>query len=245
MSVTDFYAVLEIEPMAKADEIRRAYYRLARLHHPDLQGSDATAEAHERFLLIQQAYEVLGTPVSRQKYDEEYRARQKASTDTATATATAPAKKTGSKKRSDEPSKKVSLDDIRNARQAFMRAEELLEAGAVERAGTVMQAVVRVMPDEPDYLSLFGYALALDGKRLHLARDLCRRASEAEPYNTEFKARLGYVYHRAGLQKTADVIFTEILAVQPNHPIAAAHKNGASNGSGGLVGALKRLFRIS
>ena len=138
--------------------------------------------------------------------------------------------------------KKVSLDDIRKARMAFMRAEELMDTGDVERVATVMQAVVRVVDDEPEYLSLFGYALALDGQRLHMARDLCRRSSEAEPYNIEFKARLGYVYHRAGLQKTADAIFTEILAVSPEHLIAKAYNSEALSGAGGLLGLVKKLF---
>jgi curved DNA-binding protein CbpA len=245
--MADYYALLEVEPNASGDQIRRAYYRMARLHHPDLQAGGVPADSNEHFLLIQQAYEILGSPLSRQKYDENSRDRRKrsgsddAKPDDSRCNFVTRSPSDEVPAASSPAEKKVSLDDVRKARQAFMRAEEYMEEGHVSKVATLMQAVVRVMDDEPDYLSLFGYALALDGQRLHLARDYCRRASEAEPTNLEFRARLGYVYHRAGLQKTADGIFDEVMAVDENHPIAKPHHSDSLNG-GGLVGAIKGLF---
>jgi curved DNA-binding protein CbpA len=252
--MTDLYALLDVEPGANADEIRRAYYRMARLHHPDLHTKGAADEASERFLLIQQAYDILGSPLNRQKYDEETRAQRRTNGDAAPEPERRPARapsgakkgaRKGAKKHTEPVEKKVSLDDVRKARQAFMRAEEYMDQGHVSKVATLMQAVVRVMDNEPEYLSLFGYALALDGQRLHLARDYCRRASEAEPQNLEFRARLGYVYHRAGLQKTADGIFDEVLAVDEKHPIAKPHHSLGLGGGGGLMGLVNKLLKRS
>src|SRR5579859_683073 len=67
MSVTtDYYAVLGVRKDANADEIKKAYRRLARELHPDVNPDPAT---QERFKEITQAYEVLSDPDKRQMYD--------------------------------------------------------------------------------------------------------------------------------------------------------------------------------
>jgi len=68
MDFKDYYAVLGVAKTATEDEIKRAYRRLARKHHPDLNPGDKTAEA--RFKDINEANEVLGDPVKRRKYNE-------------------------------------------------------------------------------------------------------------------------------------------------------------------------------
>ena len=67
MEYRDYYRVLGIERQADEKEIKKAYRRLARQHHPDVNPGDAQAE--ERFKEINEAYEVLGDPEKRQKYD--------------------------------------------------------------------------------------------------------------------------------------------------------------------------------
>jgi molecular chaperone DnaJ len=63
----DLYAVLEIDRKATPDEIKRAFRRLAKVHHPDRNRDDPSA-AH-RFKEIQQAYAVLSDPNKRAEYD--------------------------------------------------------------------------------------------------------------------------------------------------------------------------------
>ena len=68
---TDHYAVLGVERNAGPDEIKRAYRRLALQFHPDRHPDDA--HAHERFRQINQAYDVLGDPRKRARYDTQAR----------------------------------------------------------------------------------------------------------------------------------------------------------------------------
>jgi curved DNA-binding protein len=63
----DYYEILGVEKSASQEEIRKAFRRLARVHHPDVAKDKKAAEA--KFKEINEAYEVLGDPEKRQKYD--------------------------------------------------------------------------------------------------------------------------------------------------------------------------------
>lgn len=62
----DLYADLGLTHLADAAAVRAAYRRLAKLYHPDV---SAFADAHQRFIRITEAYEVLGDPERRKRYD--------------------------------------------------------------------------------------------------------------------------------------------------------------------------------
>jgi DnaJ-class molecular chaperone len=64
----DYYQALGVERGANADDIRKAYRRLARKHHPDLNPGDKAAE--DRFKKVQEAYDVLSDDKKRQIYDQ-------------------------------------------------------------------------------------------------------------------------------------------------------------------------------
>src|ERR1700688_3037360 len=68
MDFKDYYSTLGVAKTATGKEIKQAYRKLARKHHPDVNPGDNTAEA--KFKGINEAYEVLGDPAKRKKYDE-------------------------------------------------------------------------------------------------------------------------------------------------------------------------------
>ncbi len=63
----DYYKTLGVDKRASADEIKKAYRKLARQYHPDTNPDDKSAEA--RFKEISQAHDVLGDPEKRKQYD--------------------------------------------------------------------------------------------------------------------------------------------------------------------------------
>src|SRR3954468_5008299 len=68
MDFKDYYSALGVAKTASQKEIKAAYRKLARKHHPDVNQGDKSSKG--RFKDINEAYEVLGDPPKRKKYDE-------------------------------------------------------------------------------------------------------------------------------------------------------------------------------
>lgn len=71
------YQLLKVKTSASQKEVKLAYYKMAKLHHPDFQKSALTEKqkqlSEDHFKLIVKAYEVLSNPIQRQAYDIENR----------------------------------------------------------------------------------------------------------------------------------------------------------------------------
>ncbi|ASS50479.1 MAG: molecular chaperone DnaJ [Candidatus Fluviicola riflensis] len=68
MEFIDYYGILGLAKSATQDEIKKAYRKLARKHHPDLNPNNK--EAEKKFKEINEAHEVLSNPENRKKYDQ-------------------------------------------------------------------------------------------------------------------------------------------------------------------------------
>ena len=67
MAKKDYYQILGVKKDAKADEIKKAYRRLARKHHPDVNPNDKVSE--DKFKEVQEAYDVLSDDKKRKVFD--------------------------------------------------------------------------------------------------------------------------------------------------------------------------------
>ncbi|CAN4120838.1 unnamed protein product [Withania somnifera] len=66
-----FYELLGIQESVSLFEIKKAYKQLARKYHPDVSPPDRVEEYTQRFIQVQEAYETLSDPMSRNIYDND------------------------------------------------------------------------------------------------------------------------------------------------------------------------------
>src|SRR5918993_4082192 len=68
MAKKDYYQILGVKKDSKADEIKKAYRRLARKYHPDVNPNDKAAE--DKFKEVQEAYDILSDDKKRKVFDK-------------------------------------------------------------------------------------------------------------------------------------------------------------------------------
>jgi len=203
---------------ASTEDIKRSYFRLAKLYHPDVAGD--TPENRERFKLMNEAYAVLSDPQKRQLYDETLRKSGKGSKDTSAG---------------------LQEKDRRSASVSFMQAKEAMRNNRYDKAALLLKAAVKYDPSNPSYHSLYGFCLAALNTKLHEARDACKKAIEIEFYNPDYHANLGYVYFKAGLKNLAVKHFHDALQWDPDNKIARRFMTMIDEGKSAQEGPLDKL----
>jgi curved DNA-binding protein CbpA len=225
----DYYEVLGVWPTADADAIKKAYFKLARMHHPDVvsqSGSDKEAdEAGVDFKLINEAFGILSDEVKRREFDQ----KLKQSTGGGAVTERKEA-------------------DKRSAQLAFEQAKTAMKHNRYDKAVVLLKSAINYDNSNPSYHSWYGFSLGVLKTHLHEARDACKKALEMEFYNSDYHANLGFVYYQAGLTSTADESFEEALKWDPEHQVALKYYSGKTAGQqseGKGLGGIFSLFRRS
>ena len=219
-SFVDFYQILGVWPSADVDTIKKAYFKLAKVHHPDVVAQKGTPDEGEvDFKLINEAFAVLSDPVKRGDFDQKLK-----------------------QKKGDGGAPERKEADKRSGQLAFEQARTAMRANRYDKAVVLLKSAIKYDEANPAYHSYYGYALAVLKTHLHEARDACKKALEMEFYNADYHANLGFVYHQAGLTSTADECFAEALKWDPEHELALRYQGGGkkaaqsskSKGIGGL-----------
>jgi curved DNA-binding protein CbpA len=219
----DYYQVLRIWPTASEDAIKKAYFGLAKLFHPDVVGRGngevgGSTASDVDFKLVNEAYAILSDPVKRREYDELF-------------------KQKGSRER--RWSAKEA--DKRSAQLAFEQARTAMKHNRYDKAVVLLKSAIKYDPSNAAYHSWYGFSLGALNTRLHEARDACKKALEMEFYNADYHANLGFVYQQAGLMSTARESFQEALKWDPEHALAIKYLTGGKKQGGGV---LKNLFSL-
>ncbi len=222
--LVDYYQVLGVWPTADTDTIKKAYFKLAKLHHPDIAGKgEASSDNGVDFKLINEAFSILSNQERRREYDVKLQKATGGGGDT-----------------------EQKESDRRSAALAYEQGRTAMRANRYDKAVVLLRSAIKFDDSNPAYHSWYGFALGVLKTHLHEARDACKRALEIEFYNADYHANLGFVYHQAGLTSTANESFEEAMKWDPDHPIALKYYSGKnaqnSDSGGGLFGGLKNLF---
>jgi curved DNA-binding protein CbpA len=203
---TDFYRILDIEKNATQEQIKKAYYKAAKVFHPDrhfsLPSETLKNKLHTIFSQITDAYRTLSDQKQRSTYDQSITIK--------------PAKL---EKSNDE------IADIR-----FREGKEALRNGSFTDAAELFGQAAYLNSSIPAYYFYMGLAYNR-AKKFREAEKAFRQALKLDPFNADYLAELGHVYLKLDLMLRAKTSFEKALTVNPSHEKAIEGLQQAQNHS--------------
>ena len=219
---SNHYLVLGLGSQAKTDDIRDAYYTLARRFHPDRFRTgplaDLLPEIEVYFSQVTEAYNTLNDAVAREAYDE---------------------KLAGSRSAEDEPRK----DAAYLARENFAKAKILIEQRRLQDAVQFLENAID-LDARPTYLIALGKILIRNPRQRAEAQEHLTKAIALDPTIAEAHVAMAELHLKQGRQAEAAAAIEEALNWDPHD--ANAQQLAAEIGGTGKKekeGLLKGLFR--
>lgn len=204
------FEVLGLRVGASPSEVKDAYLRLAKRFHPDVSRDPAAAPATKAvFLRVSEAYNILGSPDSRARYEERL------------GLGLAPAELPGPAIAAPSPEEAKPLPE---PGEAVRQAEELIAEGKLFEAVSLLDDVVPHMEgrlrQRARLLRIRAYLKTPSGA--HPAESELREVLEEAPDSIEACLLLGGLYRDHGLSRRAASYFGKVLELSPDHPQATA-----------------------
>lgn len=220
---TNYYEVIQLPTTARANEIKDAYYALARRYHPDRfhmkSGTKLHSQISSAFARITQAYETLTDPAARITYDQNLARSKQFSESAPKATTTAAG---------DDPAEDFDIDNdgseskFGRAEYSFREGFGALQQGRLNAAVTHLAAASRLAPHEARYRAYYGRALASQENTRRLAENEIQAAVKLEPANASFRTMLAELYFDLKFHRRAQTELDRALALDPNSATAHA-----------------------
>ena len=230
----DHYALLGVAPTASPDEVRKAYFNIARQLHPDrltaLSIDDETHVAHNVFAQLNTAFSILSDTNRRAEYDELLGRGGEASL------------------REEQARAEEITARILQSEEAYKKGELALKRDDINTALAELERAVELNPDEPDFSALHAWAVfcaATDKNTVaRQTRATLEKAIQRSPKAINPRFYLGRMHRMLGSDKEALEMFRDVLLDKPSHfeaqsEIRAIEARLATSGpkpGGGLFG---------
>ena len=212
------YQILDVPKTAADEEVKKAYFQMARRFHPDRFDrqvvADYKAQIDEVFDAITNAYRVLSNKESRRVYDA----------------------KSGLVSAQDD-----AQDTLRKADIKFRQGKTLHSQGRYDEAVAYLEEAVRMRRDKADYYLLLAMCEAKLRAYIKKAEQDFLKAIELEPWNPEGYVGLGMLYKGEGLQTKAIKQFEKAVSTDPDHATA---REALREMTGGKDKGAKGLFKM-
>lgn len=189
----DFYQTLGVSQQATPQQIKTAYYALAKRFHPDRFSRELDAETRSRiesaFARITQAYETLNDSAARAAYDLKLAS----------------------------PAFAPTGPHQPDAEEAYERGLAALRAGEVERAAAEFFEAVKLSPHEARYRAALGRALMGERSKRRQAEAELQMAIKLDGSNADYRVWLAELYRSVGLYRRALRELEHALSLDARH----------------------------
>jgi tetratricopeptide (TPR) repeat protein len=194
----DFYEVLGLEKTATRDQIKRAYFHLAKEYHPDRHFQagleELTPQLEALFRGITEAYDTLLMEQRRREYDTNLALKKAKGREESSAGASPEAQ-------------------VQSGQQAFRK-------GDFKTAAYFFETAVKAAPDQANYHALLAKTLAQVPGRQRDAETHYKKAIELNPSGVDHYLGLGMLYKKSGMAQRAQRQFEEALIWDPDNKTA-------------------------
>lgn len=187
----NYYELLGVSRVANEEEIKKAYFNLARKYHPDRFNAALTDHSlvNEVFNAITTAYRTLSEPDKRKQYDQQLMA----------------------------PAQETADDLAKKAEIKYRQGKTLYNQGMYEEAIIFLEEAIRLKRAKADYFLLLAMAESKLPAYKKKAEEDFLRAIEMEPWNAEGYVGLGLLYLGEGLKVRARKQLQKALEIDPDH----------------------------
>jgi curved DNA-binding protein CbpA len=196
MGAQNYYELLGVPMYATREEIKRIYYRLAKIYHPDRHFEESMQEVKKElealFAKIKEAYDVLNSDPKRAAYNENLSKPQKSAVS-------------------------KPFDIAKQAEASFLKGKEAYEAKDYKRAVDLFETSARLVPENHLYFGYLGKALLHLPERIRRAEMAFRQALMLNPNEVDYYAELARIYEGQGLIRRAVKEYEEALKRAPDH----------------------------
>ncbi|HUL01293.1 MAG TPA: DUF4388 domain-containing protein [Nitrospirota bacterium] len=196
------YEVLGIKQTATVTEVKKAYFTLAKLYHPDRHFKTEMSEMKETletlFSSIHDAYEILSNQSERDQYDLLLARRDTAKTS------------------AEERERGREADSKENAAVQYQEGIKRFKAGDFWGAEEAFRWAMRLDSLNAEYVFRRAQALARIPRRGHDAEGYFTKAIKMAPERIEYYLELGNLYERNGLKTKALTVYRNALRYGPN-----------------------------
>jgi curved DNA-binding protein CbpA len=219
------YVILGVSKEATTQEIKKAYYELARRYHPDLfrQESDQTLKARieSAFTRITQAYDTLRNPSLRSAYDSKLdnvgRAEDFASVAPKANETVNPTPQSETANHEDDGEPNPTRTNVQLAEEQFKEGIAALKVGELSRALGLLSTAARLVPTESQYRAYYGQALSKNSQTRRAAESELLVAIKLEPANADYRIMLAELYLDLGFTVRARSELERALTRDQNH----------------------------
>jgi tetratricopeptide (TPR) repeat protein len=198
LDAKNYYGMLDIGRNATAQEIKKSYFRLAKVYHPDRhvnsEFSDMIPMLERLFVSISEAYNVLNDDAKRDQYNSEL--------------------SRGARKQ--RPAEHRQDSQKGNAAAQFSEGLKQFQAQNYWGAEEAFRWAMRLDPSNPDYIFHLGLALAKMPRRRHDAEEQFQKAIQMMPAKIDYYLELGNLYAASGLKAKALHAYQDALKRAPN-----------------------------